>query len=415
MTFLYLKNPFIKLVFFIFLFINQIAFSQKNLTPGYIILENQEDTLKGFIENLNWEFNPNKIVFGSNPENLNTYFIKSLSAFGINDIEHYWIRKVDIDMTPSNIENLYKTNKLNVIKDSTLALRVLLKADMSLLYFNDQNMKEHFFYSDFDEVKELINHHYLVDRDGTLFAANNKIYQTQLNQLFSNCNQNFKLENLYFSVNSLVNLFIKFNECMGCSSTCYIKTNKDKPKFKIGISSGSFMSYNSEFTYRGGGAFEGFKNTPLVGLTTFLYSKRNRGNDIFLFEFFNQFNKLNYDINGKIIRWNLLNVSAIYRKRFNSEAIFKPFLGVGVRFWTPLLVNEKITKNDLYLHRNNPLGSLVLDTGFEIKKFIFSIKCNYQFKEDEYSISFYDNIGSTYLLISRVSRLKGYFLLTYQF
>ncbi|NJK97917.1 MAG: hypothetical protein HC905_26095 [Bacteroidales bacterium] len=49
------------IVLFIGLILFNLAYSQENYIPGYVI-ENG-DTLKGFIDYRNWEKNPNQIAF----------------------------------------------------------------------------------------------------------------------------------------------------------------------------------------------------------------------------------------------------------------------------------------------------------------------------------------------------------------
>jgi hypothetical protein len=165
-----------KYILLTLILINTIAKSQTNFKPGYIIVKNQTDTLFGQIDDQNWDINPKEILFSSKTSPDRKYEISELEAFGVNNKDHYRVRKVDLDITPFEINDLKKSSELDIDKGKTLALRILLKANMSLLFLKEKNFKEHFFYENATECKELINHKYLKVRDGKLQLYENKPY-----------------------------------------------------------------------------------------------------------------------------------------------------------------------------------------------------------------------------------------------
>ncbi len=60
-----------KILFLLFcILVYSNVFSQKNYLPGYII-NNEKDTIKGYINYRNWNINPKKISFrGTNKKRL---------------------------------------------------------------------------------------------------------------------------------------------------------------------------------------------------------------------------------------------------------------------------------------------------------------------------------------------------------
>lgn len=314
--------------------ISNAIFAQNYFTDAYIILKDQSDTLKGQINDKNWDVNPNEIQYKSADLGEKTYNIKELKAFGVANREHYIIKKVDLDITPFKFADLQKSTIMITVKDTILALRVFLKADMSLLYLKETSQKEHFFYLYNEEVKELIFHKYIKSKNEKDYEVSNKMYQKQIGFLFADCNQNIKTENLEFDQIELVNAFIKFNDCLGCSSTCYIKSKVDKPTYSLDLIVGSAQYLQGEY-YRD--YFERISDynkknlfTPIIGLGGNIYSKRNHGNNILSLQVWFQNQKFTGFPSENSIRFNSLNTTIVYKKRLNFSSKIKPYYGGGV-------------------------------------------------------------------------------------
>ncbi len=75
------------------------SYSQSNFESGYIITM-QKDTIKGFIDNRNWEKTPDQIVFKSNLDSKEiTYNPNNIYGFGFEG-ESYVSGIVTIDQSP---------------------------------------------------------------------------------------------------------------------------------------------------------------------------------------------------------------------------------------------------------------------------------------------------------------------------
>ncbi|MFD2520020.1 hypothetical protein [Emticicia soli] len=316
----------------LFVFISVSAFSQKNYVDGFIILKNQTDTLKGRIDDQDWISNPTRINFKDVNNSEQSYEIAELSSFGITGKENYLVAKTDLDITPFTTNALLKDRNLIVKKDVILAFLVLLKADYTLLYLNDDTNKQHFFYKEGEKITELINHSFLEERNGKVFEFNNKLYQKQLELLFNNCAKTIKTNNLTYEIRTMTDKFIEFSECIGCNYTCYVKKKEDKGIFAVGVMAGissdrNLVAHGVYTTY-----FSSKTIVPnmLFGLSVSFFTKRNLNRTSFVFEtFFNRENvkieALNYSTSI-----NYLNFVPLMRHQFNIRSKIKPFVGGGI-------------------------------------------------------------------------------------
>lgn len=318
----------------LFVCISFSTFSQKNYTKGFILLKNQTDTLKGFIDDQNWAINPRKINFKTNEGNEQTYDIDQLKAFGVPDKESYIIAKVDLDVTPVAKRYLLYGRNLQIRKDTLMAFLVLLKADYNLLYIRDQTDKDHFFYTDGDEVIELINHIFLESRGGKTYELNNTTYQKQLEMLFNRCGKRMRTDNIGYQLNELTDKFIEFSECIGCNYTCYIKKQKDKVVFTFGVMAGLSSDRNSLF-YESVFDNLNFATTikvpnEMFGINTSISSRRNLNRNSFLVESYITREKIKKEPGIFSSNMYYLNVSPRIRHQFISMRKINPFVGGGI-------------------------------------------------------------------------------------
>lgn len=318
----------------LFVCISFTTFSQKNYTRGFIILKNQTDTLKGLIDDQNWAINPRTINFKTAEDLEKSYDIGQLKAFGIPDKESYVVAKTDLDLTPVAKRNLLFGRNLQIRKDTLLAFLVLLKADYNLLHVRDATDKDHFFYTDGEEVIELINHIFLESRGGKTYELNNKTYQKQLEMLFNRCGKKMRTDNIGYQMNELTDKFIQFSECIGCNYTCYIKKQKDNAVFTFGIMAG-FSSDRSSFIHENvfdNTDFETKINAPnvMVGLNASISSRRNLNRNSFLLESYITRERVKYEPDNFSADIYYLNISPRFRHQFVSMRRINPFLGGGL-------------------------------------------------------------------------------------
>ncbi len=407
-----------KYTLLILILISITAKAQTNFKPGYIIVKNQTDTLFGQIDDQNWDINPQEILFSSKILPERKYDIEELGAFGVNNKDHYRVRKIDLDITPFEINNLKRTSELDVDKGKTLALRLILKANMSLLFLKEKNFKEHFFYETSTECKELINHKYLKIREGRMQLYENKMYRTQLDLLFSDCPNSKKNISLEYDAKPLIEQFIKYNDCMGCSSVCYVETEIEKNIFKFGVVAGTTITRQKEY-FRD--YFEDINQTenyfsvaPTIGGTFSILSKRNNRNNMLTFEILYQFSSDKLLPSKFKSHLGSLQLSAIYKKKMQFENSIKPYYGFGGKI-APNIVSIKSSDNrstDLKTNTLNLFG--IGEMGIEIKKISLATRLNIGVLSNQiYNLS-YSNVAEAQNTLS-TSRIAGQLVLGYGF
>lgn len=398
--------------------ISTIAKAQTNFKPGYIIVKNQTDTLFGQIDDQNWDINPREILFSSKISPERKYEINELEAFGVNNKDHYRVRKVDLDITPFEINELKQTPELDIEKGKILALRILLKANMSLLFLKEKNFKEHFFFENETECKELINHKYLKVRDGKSQIYENNMYRTQLALVFSDCSKYKQNISLEYQAKPMIEQFIKYNDCMGCSSVCYVKTEIEKNTFMLGLIAGTSLAIQKEH-YRD--YFEEINQTknylsvaPTIGGTFSILSKRNNKNNILTFELMYQLSSDKLLPSRFKSHLGSLQLSTIYKKKMQVENSLKPYYGFGGKI-APNIVSIKSSDNRVVDLKTNTLNLFGIgEMGIEIKKISLVTRLNIGiFSNQIYKLN-YSNVAEAQNTLSR-SQIGGQIILGYGF
>lgn len=320
----------IRFLFLALLYTN-IIFAQKNFRDGFIILKDSKDTIKGKIDDKNWLSNPISINFKSNINNNTDFNIVDLKAFGIYNKEYYEVKTVDLDITPFQTGSLLTNPQRIIKKDTLIALMVLLKAEHQLSFFSDRLGKEHFFYQNFESVIELVNHKFLQNTRNGIYEVQNKLFQKQLDTLYSRCSKKLKTSTLNYNSKDLVNSLTDFNDCMGCTSVCYIKNEVDKNQIYIHILTSLERNSFTQNVLENGNLVLNEKSKSSIlgfGLASTISSRRSKGsNNLYSEIFFSKRaieNKF-YEANFTSLTW-----SNIYRKNILNYPKFKPFLGFGL-------------------------------------------------------------------------------------
>lgn len=404
-------------LFLLFFLYSQLTFSQKNFVDGYLILNGQTDSVKVKIDDQNWGNNPKSISVKSGIGTETNYNITSLSAFGIYEKEHYVIRKVNLDNTPFT-DNLKQNPTLDIHVDTTLALMVLLKADYSLLYHRDMNSKEHFFFTEKEKIRELINHKFIRTKEGKQYEIWNKHFQKQLDTLFSRCEKKIVVSDLEYDIKKMTDKFIEFNDCMGCSSVCYIKKKEEKNIIKLGICINQTFKREFQYYYN---PFESiqkqdkvYRSTPAIGIGLSIYSKRFRGTKSMNFEALYQPFLIKNDYDDNSLQLHYLNINVIYRKKALLNKHLNPFYGVGLS--TSSLISSKFNGISPYSSSNLKSFSpkLTAELGLEMKHFVFSTRVNYEPFDRSYIYYEYKKVAEV-IVNTNFSRLSSQVCATYRF
>jgi hypothetical protein len=407
-----------KNILFLLILITSVTKAQQNLSKGYIILKNQSDTLSGLIDDQNWDINPKEITFQSGSKPMSKYQITDLVAFGVYGKDHYRTKKVNLDVTPFEINNLKKTSELDIAKDQVIALRLLLKANLSLLFLKEKNFKEHFFYENDVECKELINHKYLKIRDGKQQIYENKMFRTQLQLLFSDCAKSKKQNTLEYDSKKLIQEFISYNDCMGCSSVCYVETKLEKNTFQFGLVAG-FTTAVQEEHYRD--YFESINQVekyisvaPNFGMSLNILSKRNNRDNVLSFELMYQKSPNRLLPNKFKAQIGSLQLSTIYKKKLQVNNSRKSYFGFGGKI-APNFISLKNSNQEYFDLKTNKLNIFGIgELGVAIKNLNIGARLNMGIFNGKVFNLNYKNVAEARNELSN-SRINGQILIGYNF
>ena len=191
------------------------SFAQKNLQPG-ILINQMNDTVRGFIDYRNWEKNPDKIDFYQTKESTaKEYSPVEIKGFTVSG-ETYKSAIIKMDDSPYRIENLEEGLKYNYVTDTVFLLN-LVNGEKSIYSYMDIKGKEHFYIPNNTGFELLLYKQYL-RRDevtGDLKAAKIVTYAGQLNLYLQDCKSiGTKLKLLKYERKSLVNLFMYYYDCL---------------------------------------------------------------------------------------------------------------------------------------------------------------------------------------------------------
>jgi hypothetical protein len=372
------KNKFMRKLLLLLLFCSTTStFAQTNFVDGFIIQANQTDTLKGLIDDQNWGINPTKVAFKTNNVE-KSYNINELASFGSINNEHYVVKRIDLDITPDQSAALLRVAKRMIVKDTLVALLVLLKAENGLYYFTDKRDKEHYFYNvRGGKMKELVQHKYLKQLQDKNYEVQNNLYIRALDSLFQDCNElKRRTKNATLEQKSLIDLFIDFNKCKGCNYTCYVKKSEDKNKVVLGVVGGTSRIGR----YRPSSSIDENITTfsPIIGVNLSVYSRRNRGSRSLFLEVLYENETLGLQATGYSFTQNNFYLNATYRRHILLKNKIQPFYGFGlnVKCSTSQILSNQF---ESYSFDFGEISNQILaELGFEYKKVQFNLRAKYQ-------------------------------------
>ncbi|MDA9773939.1 porin family protein [Saprospiraceae bacterium] len=138
---------------FIFLFSYQV-YGQEKFETGYYI-DNSGNKIEGFVENLDWRNNPEKITFKKNSNSSSQVIeIDQMRAFGITDICKFSRQQVAMDISSIKMDKL-STDRAPNLEEMTVMLRILIDGELTL-YQHSTNTWKQFFLEKDDVILPLI-------------------------------------------------------------------------------------------------------------------------------------------------------------------------------------------------------------------------------------------------------------------
>ncbi|MBS1618276.1 MAG: hypothetical protein JST76_07140 [Bacteroidetes bacterium] len=188
------------------------AYAQNQFVPAYII-RTTNDTVRGSIDDQNWDVNPKKITFKDSSgrrESLSCRDIKEFSVRG-KITEVYRTKSLDLDKGPYDVKDLLGYPSPVVSRDTVFA--TLYESGTVTLYFlRDETYRTHFLVEKNDRgILDLSIQRYVSDAKLKLID----IYKNQLNKLMADCpGVIMKLAELPYSEKELRSLVVYYNQCV---------------------------------------------------------------------------------------------------------------------------------------------------------------------------------------------------------
>lgn len=209
------------------------TFSQENFVPGYVINQNG-DTIRGFVDYRNWGKNPNKVSFRNaiNSE-IKIYTPLEISSFSALD-EIYKSAVVKVDN--SNVKEI-STSSVFDFRTDTIFLQTLFQGSKSLYYYKDNNDQDNFYIYNNSQFELLEFKKYIKKDDtGRLFLLTNKRFYGQLKFYLKDCpNIDVKYKDLAYNPKSLQKLFEYYYSQMKSEIILVRTTEKIKAEFGVVI------------------------------------------------------------------------------------------------------------------------------------------------------------------------------------
>lgn len=215
------------------------SFSQENYQPGRI-LSLQGDTVSGFIDNRNWEYNPQEIHF-------RTRATQAVTVYRPSDIREFWVQDewyiaavVALETSPYKINELPNTPDIK-LESTAVFLQTLVAGNKSLLYYKRRKGREQFYIrqgSDFDLLRYKT---YIKEQNGRRAIAENRQYLQQLALYLQACpSTQESLREVSYSKKRLIKLFLGYYECT--SSLISSQRTTEKIRVEGGIVGGGTIS-----------------------------------------------------------------------------------------------------------------------------------------------------------------------------
>ncbi len=225
----------------LFLFINAFAIAQKNYIKG-VIITNDNDTIHGTINYLNWDKNPDAVQFvkeGTTEEI--SYKPIQIKAF-IVATDYYESAIVAIDNSTKQLEHLSHSPDPVMVKD-TVFLSAYVIGKVGLYYFKDKTDRKHFFIKKNNLMQELINNYFYFYNEGIDELIKSEKYKRQLIMEMDDCEGIIDdIKKLTYTSVELSRLFKKYNLCKNVTPLFVKKREKFifEPTLIAGFSSTKF-------------------------------------------------------------------------------------------------------------------------------------------------------------------------------
>ncbi|MEN8249592.1 MAG: hypothetical protein ABFS32_11715 [Bacteroidota bacterium] len=322
------------------------SFSQENYLEGYVINNNQ-DTVYGFIDYRNWNINPQLIKFKERLDSITTIIYPAgITEFGVED-EIYVTGTVEVEVSPRSVGQLEYNPTLKT-KTETVFLQTLISGVKSLYFLKDPKGHENFYIKRDAAFDLLIYKKYLRLIDTERVIAENKRYLGQLNLYLAECpSLNSTLSNLSYNKKSFTKVFQEYYRCSGHNIDFQkrIEIIKIEKGLKFG-GTATFFNIRSTSSYLADAAFNQSYNIT-AGVFFNAVLPRNQGrwsiNNEILFSSFDVTGHYeDFQMNAIIdIGYSYLKINNLLKYKFSAAKIHT-YLNIGIS--NGIMIVEKNNK-----------------------------------------------------------------------
>jgi hypothetical protein len=337
------------------------AFAQENYHPGYIV-NNNADTVSGFIDYQNWNINPDKIFFKESDSAIELVFTPlEIKSFFVAD-ECYVTATVIIDTASRKLNDL-SYSSLPETKTGTVFLLTLIRGSKSLFFLKSALYNENFYIlNDSNEFEALVYSRYLMDikRGTKTVLLENETYKGQLILYLGDCGDILRKANaVKYTTVSLLNLFSYYYECTEKEAK-YIKKSD-----KIKISTGVITGIAQTMLHFSGDLHEDLVNADFPASTDFTLGLNL---EIILLRSLGKwsiYNELQYM--GYKVEWEYMD---FHNENYYTETLNK--LSFGYLKLNNFIRYKFFSKKfDLFLNGGLSNGLIISSTNYQLKKELF--------------------------------------------
>lgn len=356
-----------------------LCFAQSNFQKGYIV-NNNRDTLKGYIDYKEWRENPSSFIFKTSLDTeTKTYTVENASAWSVEGFESYRRYEVDISMSKVSVDLLSvgpDTSKTRSIK----FLEVLQTGKNAVLYTYTDGLKQRFYLQGRDDLipYELSSQQYLNSNEDRILVKGTG-YIRQLSALMSKLaigtvDDRKRLKYLPYDEKSLMKAVAVINE-------------QQLPKSKGGSTGVRFFAgtglnisqaiYKGSFVYAREGAINKSSYSPLLTMGIDILANPAIGKTIYRLESSllmskNEVTVNSAEMNGSTAKhaFNLVTITFLPQVIYNfyNTKRLKVFGGGGLGFNYSMNSNNKTTTDGSFRSKE-----VIMYQGIDLEKLSFSI------------------------------------------
>lgn len=224
-----------------------ITLSQTSFESGYFI-DNIGNKSLVLIKNQDWKNNPESFEYKLSEESeVRILTLHNTQEVVIAEKIKYTRHEVEIEQPQITGLNNLNNERYPEFKLETVFLKSLVEGNADLLLYRRSNSVQYFYNVKDGKVKTLVYKKYLIPNDNPNFSnykigENNAYKQALLNDLKCEGITLRDIESLKYKDNSLVDFFVKYNNCTGSNLVNY---KPKQTKFLINLNARAGINFTS--------------------------------------------------------------------------------------------------------------------------------------------------------------------------